>query len=102
VQQALATPPTPLFRERPSPRVLAGLVLLGVSYLVAWPAIAALGAAAAWLGRPKLLLGAPVLYGLSWAIFAVGLALIGSKSLVAARALGVTLVRKLAERCLPP
>jgi hypothetical protein len=102
VQRALATPPDPLFRQRPSPRIVAGLVLLGASYLVAWPAIAVLGAIAAWLGRPKLLLGAPVLYGLSWLIFAVGLALIGSKSMVAGRALGVTLVRKLAERFLRP
>jgi hypothetical protein len=100
VQLALTTPPDPMFRQRPPARVLVGLVLLGASYLVAWPAITVLGAAAAWLRAPKLLLGAPILYGASWAIFAIGLALIGSKSVSAGRALGLALVRKLAERYL--
>ncbi len=100
VQRALDTPPDPIFRQRPSPRVVLGLVLLVASYLVAWPAITVLGAAAAWLRQPKLLLAGPVLYGLSWLIFALGLALIGSKSVSAGRALGLMLVRKLAERYL--
>jgi hypothetical protein len=100
VQTALDTPPDPLFRQRPPARVVVGLVLLVASYLVAWPAIAVLGATAAWLRQPKLLLAGPVLYGLSWLIFAIGLALIGSKSVTAGRALGLMLVRKLAERYL--
>lgn len=100
VQHALATPPDPLFRQPPSARILAGLILLAVSYLLGWPAIAALGALAAWLRRPRLLLGGPFLYGFSWLVFTAGLALIGSKSVSAGRALGLTLVRKLAERFL--
>jgi len=100
VQLALATPPDPLFRQPPSARIVAGLVLLVASYLIGWPAIAALGVVSAWIGRPKLLLGGPILYGFSWVVFAVGLALIGSKSVSAGRALGLTLVRKLAERYL--
>jgi len=100
VQLALATPPDPMFRQRPPARVVVGLVLLASSYLVAWPAIAVLGAVAAWMRMPKLLLGAPIFYGASWAIFAIGLALIGSKSVSAGRALGLALVRKLAERYL--
>ncbi len=79
---------------------MVGLVLLAASYLLGWPAIAALAALAAWSGQPKLLLGGPVVYGFSWLVFAVGLALIGSKSASAGRALGLTLVRKLAERFL--
>jgi hypothetical protein len=97
VQLALSTPPDPLFRQKPSPRIVAGLVLLGASYLLGWPAIAALAAISAWIGRPKLLLGGPVMYGVSWLVFALGLILIGSKSIAAGRALGLTLVRKLAE-----
>lgn len=73
-----------------------GLVLLVASYLICWPAITALAAVAAWLGRPKLLLGGPALYGLSWLLFIVALALLGSKSVSGGRAL----VRKLAERFL--
>jgi hypothetical protein len=100
VQRALDTPPDPLFSRRPSARIVTGLVLLGASYVLGWPAIAALAAVAAWLGQPKLLLGGPILYGFSWLVFAVGLALIGSKSVSAGRALGTALVRKLAERYL--
>lgn len=101
IERALATPPNPLLRQRPPARVVVGLVLLVASYLVAWPAIAVLGAVAAWLRAPKLLLGAPVLYGASWLIFAIGLGCVGSKSVSIGRALGMALLRKLAERYLP-
>jgi hypothetical protein len=100
VQRAIETPPDPLFQRRPSARIVVGLVALGASYLLGWPAIAALGAVAAWLRQPKLLLGGPLLYGFSWLVFAVGLALIGSKSVSAGRALGLALVRRLAQRYL--
>jgi hypothetical protein len=100
VQRALETPPDPIFSQPPSARIVVGLVLLAASYLLGWPAIAAFGVAAAWLRQPKLILGGPVLYGLSWLIFAIGLALIGSKSVGAGRALGLALVRKLAQRYL--
>lgn len=99
VQRALSGPPEPLFQQRPSARIVAGLILLGVSYLIGWPAIAALTVIAGWLGQPKLLFGGPVLYGFSWVVFVAGLALIGSKSVAAGRALGVVLLRKLVERC---
>ncbi len=100
VQRALATPIDPVLRQPPSARVVLGLVLLVASYLMAWPAIALLGAIAAWLRRPVLLAGGPVLYGLSWLVFFAGLVLIGSKSISTGRALGLLLVRKLAERYL--
>ncbi len=100
MQLALSTPPDPMLRQRPPARVIVGLVLLVGSYLVAWPAIAALGAVAAWFQAPKLLLGAPILYGASWLVFAIGLGLVGSKSVSIGRALGLALVRKLAERYL--
>jgi len=79
---------------------MVGLLLLGASYILGWPAVIVLGAAAAWLRQPKLLLASPVVYGLSWAIFAIGLAFIGSKSISAGRGLGLLLVRKLAEKFL--
>ncbi len=100
VQRALAAPPDPMFHRRPSARIVAGLILVGASYILGWPAIAGLAAAAAWLRQPKLLVGGPVLYGFSWLVFAIGLALIGSKSVSAGRALGLALVRKLAQRYL--
>jgi hypothetical protein len=100
VQKALSTPTDPVLLRPPSPRIVAGLVLLALSYVVGWPAIAALAAVAAWLRTPVLLLGGPVLYGLSWLVFAVGLLLLGSKSVRTGRALGRLLVRKLAEKYL--
>lgn len=100
VQKALAEPVDPQLLRRPSARIVAGLLLIGVSYVICWPAITALGAIAAWLRQPKLLLGGPVLYGLSWVVFATGLALVGSKALRSGRGFGLLLVRRLAERYL--
>jgi hypothetical protein len=100
VEKALVTPVDPVLLRPPSARIVTGLVLLGASYFLGWPAIALLGAIAAWLGRPALLLGGPLLYGLSWAVFAVGLVLLGSKSLGTGRAFGLLMVRKLAEKYL--
>jgi hypothetical protein len=100
VRKALETPIDPVLLRPPSTRIVVGLILLGASYLLAWPAIALLGAIAAWLGRPTLLLGGPVLYGLSWLVFAVGLVFLGGKSISTGRAFGLLLVRRLAERFL--
>jgi len=100
VQKALATPIDPQFLRRPPPRFLLGLVILAASYVFGWPAIFALGAMSAWTKQPKLLLVGPPLYGFSWVLFALGLALIGSKSVSAGRALGLLLVRRFAEKFL--
>jgi hypothetical protein len=100
VQRALATPVDPMLLSRPPARIMVGLLLLGASYILCWPAIIALGSIAAWLRQPKLLLAGPVLYGLSWLVFAVGLIFIGSKSVSAGRAFGLMLVRRAAEKFL--
>ena len=100
VQRALATPADPMFLGRPPARIVVGLSLLGASYVLGWPALIVLGTVAAWLRQPKLLLAGPVLYGVSWGVFAVALVFIGSKSVSAGRALGLLLVRRMAERYL--
>ena len=89
-----------MFLGRPPARIVVGLSLLGASYLLGWPAVIAVGTVAAWLRQPKLLLAGPVIYGVSWVVFAVALAFIGSKSVRAGRALGLLLVRRMAERFL--
>jgi hypothetical protein len=99
-RKALATPIDPILLAPPSPRIVVGLVLLGASYFLGWPAIAILSAIAAWLGRPILLAGGPVLYAFSWVVFAVGLACIGSKSIGTGRAFGWWLLRRFAEKYL--
>jgi hypothetical protein len=100
VQRALTTPVDPMLLRRPPARILVGLLLLGVSYVTGWPAIIALGAIAAWLKIPKIMIAGPVIYGLSWLIFFLGLALVGSKSVSVGRALGLLLVRRVAEKFL--
>jgi|GEM_PF-3104743 len=100
VRKALETPIDPVLLRPPSTRIVVGLILLAASYFLGWPAIALLGAIAAWLGRPALLLGSPLLYGLSWLVFAVGLVFLGSKSISTGRSFGLLLVRRLAERFL--
>jgi hypothetical protein len=100
VRKARETPVDPVLLKPPSARIVTGLILLGASYLLGWPAIALLGVVAAWLRRPILLAVGPPLYGLSWLVFAIGLLFIGSKSVSTGRAFGLLLVRKLAERYL--
>lgn len=61
------------FRERPTPRLIAGLVLMGFSYIMGWPAVAAMGILAAWLREPLIaVIGCPAIYGLSCVVFLVG------------------------------
>jgi hypothetical protein len=98
VRKALVTPVDPVLLQPPSARVVAGLALLVASYVLGWPAIALLGAIAAWLRRPAWLLAGPVVYGFSWVVFAIGLLLIGSKSISTGRAFGLLLVRRFAEK----
>jgi len=102
VRKALETPIDPVLLRPPSARIVVGLILLAASYVLCWPSIALLGAIAAWLGRPALLLGGPVVYAFSWLVFAVGLVFIGSKSISTGRSFGLLMVRRLAERFLQP
>jgi hypothetical protein len=61
------------FKERPTPRLITGLVLMGFSYVIGWPAVAALGALAVWLNEPLIaIIGCPTTYGLSYVVFIVG------------------------------
>jgi molybdate transport system substrate-binding protein len=61
------------FRERPTPRLIAGLILMGFSYLIGWPAVAALSILAVWLNEPLIaVIGGPATYGLSHVVFFAG------------------------------
>ncbi|MEJ2171070.1 MAG: hypothetical protein P8X90_36740 [Desulfobacterales bacterium] len=66
------------FREKPSLRAILGVASIGFSYIICWPAIAALTALAVYLGRPWLLaIGGPLLYGFSHLVFLLGMYLAG-------------------------
>lgn len=61
------------FRERPTPRLIAGLILMGLSYIMGWPAVAVLGMFAVYLREPLVaVIGGPIAYGLSCVVFLVG------------------------------
>jgi hypothetical protein len=80
VRDALEHPPDLReIRRRPSPRVWAGLFLVGLSYVMGWPAVGALGILAAWFGEPLLIaVGGPLTYGLSHLVFLAGAWLAGA------------------------
>ncbi len=75
------------FKGRPSLAVVLGVSAIGLSFLIGWPAIAALGALALKWHTPWVaVVGGPLLYGLSHLVFLLGMSLSGTYySLVFAR-----------------
>jgi hypothetical protein len=68
------------FKEPLTLRIAFGVFLIGFSFLIAWPAISALGVFAIYIGKPWLAVaGGPVLYGLSHLCFIAGMVLSGAK-----------------------
>ena len=67
------------FKERPSPRAIAGISAIGISYIIGWPAVAFLGAVAIHFKKPLIaVIGGPVTYGLSHLVFILGMYLAGA------------------------
>ena len=61
------------FNERPTKRLITGLILMGLSYVIGWPAMAALGVLAVWLKEPLIaIIGCPTTYALSHVVFIIG------------------------------
>jgi len=68
------------FKQKPTIRIIAGVLAIGLSYVICWPAIGALGTLAIYLNRPLLIaIGGPALYGLSHLVFLLGMVLAGEK-----------------------
>ncbi len=67
------------FREKPTPLVLAGVFAIGLSYIIGWPAVAALGVLSVKLHNPWIAaVGGPLTYGLSHLVFLLGMYLSGA------------------------
>jgi hypothetical protein len=61
------------FRGRPTPQLTAGLILMGFSYLIGWPAVTVLSMLAVYLHEPLIaIIGCPMTYGLSCVVFLIG------------------------------
>jgi hypothetical protein len=87
VRKALERPVDPgLFKKKPSRKFVAGLSLMAVSYLLAWPLIALLGVIAWRIHRPAVFgVGSFVAYAVSNVVFYVGLWLAGKDDVRQAR-----------------
>ena len=78
--------------------MIAGISAIGISYIIGWPAIAALGILSIKLHQPWIVIvGGPLTYGLSHLLFLLGMYLSGAVySLIFCR----WLARVIMERCL--
>ncbi|MBN1531565.1 MAG: hypothetical protein JXA20_02785 [Spirochaetes bacterium] len=68
------------FREKPGVRVYVGLVVIAISYIIGWPAVALFGVLSVYFSEPRILLvGGPAIYGTSHVVFWVGIYLAGAR-----------------------
>jgi hypothetical protein len=68
------------FKERPPARILFGIFLMGFSYVIGWPAVTFFGILSIYLSEPLIvIIGGPVIYGISHLVFLAGLYLAGAR-----------------------
>jgi len=68
------------FKEKPSLRVVVGVSLICLGSLLGWPAVAVLGFLSIKYNEPFLaVIGGPLIYGLSYLIFMLGMYFSGAK-----------------------
>lgn len=61
------------FKERMTPRLITGLILMALSFIIGWPAVAALSFLAVWFKEPLIaVIGCPTTYALSYVVFIIG------------------------------
>lgn len=67
------------FRKKPTPRMVVGIVIMALSYIIGWPAVGGLAFLSLHLNKPLILvIGGPVVYGLSHLVFILGVYLAGA------------------------
>jgi len=90
------------FGEKPSKRLIIGLILLALSYPLGWPAVAAVTAVAIYLEQPAIaLIGGPAVYGFSWLPWLAGMWLAGPDALKYGNYFLKWLCRVTVERMMP-
>jgi hypothetical protein len=80
--------------------VIVGVALIGFSYIIGWPAVALLGVLAAHFKRAAIVVvGGPLIYGLSHVVFMVGMYFAGNRyAPIFLRCAARAVTRKLLER----
>ena len=87
-----------IFKEKLTASVIAGLILITISYLIGIPAVFIVGGIAAWLKNPTFgVIGIPLIYGFSWLLLMIGFYLAGPKY---GKAFGRWAVRVILEKIL--
>jgi len=67
------------FKEKPTPLIFAGILAIVLSFIIGWPAVAALGYFSVKLNNPWIAaVGGPLTYGLSHLVFLLGMYLSGA------------------------
>lgn len=81
VREAMADKTTlSSLRAKPTRRVWTGLGLIGLSYVIGWPAVGLLALIAFYMREPLIVaIGGPIVYGLSHLVFLAGSYLAGSR-----------------------
>ncbi|MDD4356786.1 MAG: hypothetical protein PHN98_06000 [Smithellaceae bacterium] len=65
-------------REKPTPSMIAGLIMIGFSYIIGLPAVVAFSVIAVWLKKPLVaVIGGPLIYAVSTIIFIIGVKMAG-------------------------
>jgi hypothetical protein len=87
------------FREKPSARLVVGLLLIGLSFVAGWPVVTLCGIIALYTGRPLvLLIGGPAAYAASWLIWGAGMLLAGAENIRYGGILFRFVVRRFVEK----
>ncbi len=67
-----------IFKKKLTAKIITGLILIFISYLLGIPAVFIVGAIAAWLKNPRFgVIGIPLIYGISWLLLMLGVFLAG-------------------------
>jgi amino acid transporter len=67
-------------REKPTPSMIVGLILIAFSYVIGLPTVVALGVLAVSMGKPMVgIIGGAVIYTISTIIFILGIKMAGKK-----------------------
>ena len=61
-------------------RVIVGIVIIAISYILGWPAVSAMAALSLYMDEPSIVTyGGPFVYGFSYVLFFMGLYLTGRR-----------------------